>query len=71
MGIVPDVRQVYVPSFQLIALKLWSYRPESEFDLCDFCDLKNQGHDPETNSIPQGPMGKRYTRFQFDGCKTF
>ncbi len=53
--ILPDLRQVSVPSFQLIA--------QTEFILCD---LENQGCSPKMNRIPQGPMGKLYTRFQGD-----
>ena len=95
------LRQVCVPCYKLIALKLfesWSenriYRlppgPKGklytrfqfdtcntfelshrngyliEFDLCDLCDLENQGHDPKIYRLPQGPREKLYTRFQVD-----
>ena len=26
---------------------------------------------PKTNRLPQGPMGKLYTKYQFESCKTF
>ena len=57
-----------LPSFKLIALKTASYFLKTKFDLCD---LENQNHDPRTNRLPQAPMWKLYTRFQFDNCKTF
>ena len=51
-----------VPSIKLTALKL-----------LEFCSGNRiQGHDPKTkNRVPPGPMGKIYTRFQADSCKTF
>ncbi len=45
-----------------------SYALETEFD---FCDLENQGHDPKTNRLPQGPMGTLYNKYQYDSCNTF
>ena len=30
------------------------YVPETEFDLCELCDLEIQGHDPETDRLPLG-----------------
>ena len=33
-----------------------------EFDLCDLCDRENQDHNPKTNRLPQGHIGKQVSR---------
>ena len=71
MCILPDLRQVSVASLKLTALKRLELCSKTEFDLCDLCDLENQGHDPKTNRVPWGPMGKVYSRFEVDSCKLF
>ena len=59
---------VSLPRFKLIAA---SNAPDPEFDLCDLCDPENQVQDFKTNSLSWGPMGKLYTKYQFDSYKTF
>ena len=75
IGFLGGLWRGYILGFSLVAvilLKL-SYRSGfvTEHDFCDLCDLENQGHDPKTNRVPQGPMGEQYTMFQFDSCNTF
>ena len=50
---------------------LWSYALETGFDLCDHHDLENWGHASQTNRLPRGPMGKLYTKDQYESCNTF
>ena len=38
--ILPDLRQVCVPSFKLIPLTLVELCPKTEFYLCDLCGLE-------------------------------
>ena len=52
----------YIPGFNLIAVILFELTHENgcltEFDLCDLCDLENQGQDPKIKRLAQGPWGK-------------
>ena len=65
----------YIPGFNLMTVIRFelSCRNGSltDFDLCDLCHLENQGHDAKTIRLPQGPMGKMYTRIEVDSCDTF
>ena len=44
----------------------WLFLPTT-----DLCDLANQGHNSRTNRLSQGPMGKLYTKHQYDSSNTF
>ena len=62
----------YIPEFNLIAVILFELSCRNkcltEFDLCDLCDLDNQGHNSKMNRVPWGLWG---SYIPVDSCKTF
>ena len=63
-GFPRDLWGNYIPGFSLIPVVFFELLCGNacltEFDLCELCDLENQGHNPNMNRLPQGPMGKVY-----------
>ena len=70
MCIVPDPRQVCVPSVKFIAPKLFKLSSRNQILPLWLCDLENHGHDTKTNRLPQRPMGEA-TKCQYDSRKNF
>ena len=64
-------RQLSVPRCKFIALKLFELSFKTKFDLWVLSNLENQSYGPNISRYPRRSIGKLYTKFQIDSCKTF